>query len=111
VILLAVIENQHGVELENQEKEVYFNFMNSLKSPYTKESYSLNIKLYLKFCNLTKLSELLTIPEPQKQIIKYIISLREKGLSTNSMNTMLCAIYHLYEMNAVIRIRKARVIL
>jgi hypothetical protein len=62
--------------------------MNSLKSPYTKESYDLNIKLYLKFCNLTKLSELLTIPEPQKQIIKYIMSLRERGLSTNSMNTM-----------------------
>jgi hypothetical protein len=52
--------------------------MNSLKSPSTKESYSVNIKLYLKFCNLIKLSEHLTIPEPQKQIIKYIMSLREK---------------------------------
>lgn len=66
MLLLAVTETQHGVELENQEQEVYFNFMNSLKSPYTKESYSLNIKLYLKFCNLSKLYELLTIPEPQK---------------------------------------------
>lgn len=75
--------------------------MNSLKSPYTKESYDLNIKLYLKFCNLTKLSEPLTIPEPQKQIIKYITSLRERRLATGSINTMKCAIYHFNEMNDI----------
>lgn len=63
------------VELENQEAEVYFNFKYSLKSQATKESYEINIKLYLKFCNLSKLSELLAIQEPQKQIIKYIMSL------------------------------------
>jgi len=104
---LSVIENQkESIALENHEQEVYFNFMNSLKSPYTKENYSLNIKLYLKFCNLTKLSELLTIPEPQKQIIKYIMSLRERKLSTNSINTMLCAIYHLYEMNDLVLNKK-----
>ena len=98
---MAVIEGQDK-QIENQEQEVYFNFINSLKSPYTKESYDLNIKLYLKFCNLNKLSELLGIEEPQKQIIKYIMFLREKGLATGSINTMKYAIYHFYEMNDVI---------
>lgn len=101
---MAVIEDEgkQGFRLENQEEEVYFNFINSLKSPYTKESYNTNIKLYLKFCNLEKLSELLTIQEPQKQIIKYIMSLRQKGLATSSISTMLYAIYHFYEMNDVV---------
>jgi len=62
------------------EDEVYFNFINSLKSEITKETYQLNIKLFMNYCNVTKLSDLLVITEPQKQIIKYLISLREKGL-------------------------------
>jgi len=81
-------------EPENREQEVYFKFINSLKSPVTRESYEINIKLYLKFCNLNKLSELLTIVQPQKQIIKYIMFLRQRGLATSSINTMLYAIYH-----------------
>jgi site-specific recombinase XerD len=93
-------------EPENQEQEVYFNFINSLKSPVTRESYEINIKLYLKFCNLNKLSELLTIVQPQKQIIKYIMFLRQRGLATSSINTMLYAIYHFYEMNDVVLNKK-----
>ena len=83
---MAIIEQ--GKQVEDQEQEVYFNFINSLKSPATKESYNLNIKLYLKFCNVNKLSELLAIEEPQKKIIKYIMFLREKGLATSSISTM-----------------------
>src|SRR5206468_9994123 len=33
--------------------------------------------------------------------IKHLMSLREKGLSTNSISTRLNAIYHLYDMNDV----------
>jgi len=93
-------------EPENREQEVYFKFINSLKSPVTRESYEINIKLYLKFCNLNKLSELLTIVQPQKQIIKYIMFLRQRGLATSSINTMLYAIYHFYEMNDVVLNKK-----
>ena len=98
---MEIISKSDNRTLENQEQEVYFNFINSLKSPYTKESYNLNIKLYLKFCNLNKLSELLTIQEPDKHIIKYIMSLREKGLATGSISTMRAAIYHFYDMNDI----------
>lgn len=88
------------------EDEVYFNFINSLKSEITKETYQLNIKLFMNYCNVTKFSDLLLIPEPQKQIIKYLISLREKGLSSNSISTRLNAIYHFYDMNDVTLNRK-----
>jgi integrase len=98
---MAVITKESKLSLENQEQEILFNFINSLKSPVTKEIYNGNIKHYLKYCNLTKLSELLTIQQPQKQIIKYIMFLREKQLATTSINTMLYAIYHFYDMNDI----------
>jgi site-specific recombinase XerD len=103
---LAVITNVSKDTLENQEEEIYFNFINSLKSPVTKEIYETNIKYYLKFCNFTKLSELLTIQDKQKQIIKYIMFLREKELATSSINTMLYAIYHFYDMNDIVLNKK-----
>ena len=37
------------------EEEVYFNFINSIKSEVTKKVYEDGIRLYLKFCNLSKL--------------------------------------------------------
>ena len=98
---MALIEQQ-----EDKEEEIYRNFIDSLKSPVTKQTYDIHIKRYLEFCNFSKLSELLTIPEPQKQIIKYIMSLREKGLATGSINTMKYAIYHFYDMNDVILNKK-----
>jgi integrase len=98
---MAVITNESQDSLENQEQEIYFNFINSLKSPVAKEIYDGNIKTYLKFYNFTKLSELLTIQDPQKEIIKYIMSLRQRGLATTSINTMLYAIYHFYDMNDI----------
>ncbi|MFN2434326.1 MAG: hypothetical protein ABR515_03015 [Nitrososphaeraceae archaeon] len=83
------------------EEDVYFNFINSIKSEVTKSGYEDGIRLYLKFCNITKLSDLLLIPDPQKQIIKYIMSLRERGLASNSISTHLLGVYHLYEMNDI----------
>jgi integrase len=84
------------------EEEVYFNFINSLKSEVTKKEYEREIRLFMKFCNVVKLSCLLTeVGDPQKQIIGYITSLKERGLSYNSISLPLYAIYHFYEMNDV----------
>ena len=60
------------------DEEIYFNFINSIKSEITKEIYEYNIKLFMNFCRLTKLSDLLMITDPQKQIINYLMSLRER---------------------------------
>ena len=83
------------------EEEIYFNFINSIKSDVTKKIYETHVKMYLKFCNLTRLSDLLSIADPQKKIIEYIMSLRERGLASNSISTWLLGIYHLYEMNDI----------
>lgn len=52
------------------EEDVYFIFINSIKSDVTKENYERNLKSFMKFCNVTKLSDLLVIEDPQKQIVK-----------------------------------------
>jgi hypothetical protein len=57
-------------EKTRDEDEVYFNFINSLKSEITKETYQLNIKLFMNYGSVTKMSDLLVIMEPQKQIMK-----------------------------------------
>jgi site-specific recombinase XerC len=86
---------------KDNEEEAYFNFINSLKSEVTKKEYDREIRLFIKYCNVTKLSDLLSIQEPQKQIINYLMSLKQRGLSYNSISLALYAIYHFYEMNDI----------
>jgi len=84
---------RHNQQVKDEE-EVYFNFINSIKSEVTKKVYEDGVKLYLKVCNLLKLSELLMIADPQRQIIEYIMSLRKNGLPSNSISTWSLGIYH-----------------
>lgn len=95
---MSVLNEKQDIQ---NEEDLYFNFINSIKSEVTKKIYENDVKYYLKFCNLTKLSDLLTITDLQKQIIKYIMSLRKRGLASNSISTMLNGIVHFYEMNDV----------
>ena len=43
------------------EEDVYFNFINSLKSDVTKKTYEREIKKFMNFCGVEKLSDLLTV--------------------------------------------------
>src|SRR4029079_2885096 len=86
---------------QDKEQEIYSNFINSINSDVTRLNYELHVNLFKKFCNLSNLSELLLIDEPQKQIVNYILSLRQRGLASSSISTMINAIYHLYDMNDV----------
>lgn len=87
------------------ESEVFFNFINSIKSEATKEVYHNNIKLFMKFYGLSKMSDLLAL-DVQNSIIKYVMSMREKGLSSNSIQGRLNAIFHFYSMNDVVLNKK-----
>lgn len=95
---MSVLNEKQDIQ---NEEDLYFNFINSIKSEVTKKIYDDDVKYYLKFCNLSKLSDLLTIMDPQKQIIKYIMSMRKRGLASNSISTTLNGIFHFYEMNDV----------
>jgi hypothetical protein len=68
---MSVLNEKQDIQ---NEEDLYFNFINSIKSEVTKKIYENDVKCYLKFCNLTKLSDLLTITDPQKQLINYIMS-------------------------------------
>lgn len=85
--------------IQEENDDVYFNFINSIKSDVTKEIYEYNLKVFMKFCNVETFQDLL-MPNPQNQIIKHLMSLREKVLSANSIST-INAIYHIYDMNDV----------
>jgi site-specific recombinase XerD len=91
---------------ENENKnEVYFNFINSIKSDVTKRIYEDNVKLFMKFCNVSDPVDLLKI-DAQRYIIKYTMSLRENGLASNSISVKLNSIFHFYAMNDVVLNKK-----
>jgi site-specific recombinase XerC len=95
---MAVIQEKGSNEKEN---EVYFNFINSIRSEVTKKIYEYNLKRFMKSCSVENYYDLFTMPNPQAQIIKHLTSLREKGLFFNSISTRLTAIYHFYDMHDV----------
>jgi integrase len=82
------------------EDEIYFNFINSLKSEITKKIYEKNIKFFMRFCKVNKYSDLLAL-DAQSVIVKYLMYSRERGLAYNSLSLSLNSIYHFYEMNDV----------
>jgi site-specific recombinase XerC len=99
---MATLKHEHTIN----EEEIYFNFINSIKSEVTKKTYERSVNLFMQFCGVNRLSELLSFTDPQKQIIKYLMTLRERGLSFNSISTELNGIYHLYDMNDIVLNRK-----
>jgi hypothetical protein len=48
-------------ENTRNEGEIYFNFINSVKSDVTKRIYEKHVKSFMKYCNVNKLSDLLAI--------------------------------------------------
>ncbi|MDW0134438.1 MAG: phage integrase N-terminal SAM-like domain-containing protein [Nitrososphaeraceae archaeon] len=91
--MMSLIQKQ-----AQQKEDVYLNFINSIKSDRTKKVYEYNLKLIMEFCGVEKFEDLIG---QQNQIITYLMSLREKKLSYNSISTRLNAIYHFYDMNDI----------
>ena len=91
--MMSLIQKQ-----AQQKEDVYLNFINSIKSDITKKIYEYNLKLFMEFCGVEKFEDLIG---QENQIITYLMSLREKKLSYNSISTRLNAIYHFYDMNDI----------
>lgn len=79
--------------------DLYSNFINSLKSKSTKESYDYALKRFMGFhlMEVVKYSSLMVEgKEAKEQLIKsYIVYLVGKNTSTSRINTTMCAITHL----------------
>jgi integrase len=99
--LAIKIEEFSGIE----DKEAYYNFINSIKSEVTKKVYEGHLRTFMKYCSVSSYSDLLKI-DAQKQIINYTMSMREKGLAYNSISVRLNAIFHFYLMNDVVLNKK-----
>jgi len=54
----------------------------------------------MKFCNITDLKDLLKL-DAQRYITRYVISLRDMKLASNSIKSRLNPVFHFYEMNDV----------
>ena len=81
-----------------QQEDVYLNFVDSIKSDVTRKIYEYNLKLFMEYCGVDKFEDLIG---RQNLIIPYLMSLRGKKLSFNSISTRLNAIYHFYDMNDI----------
>ncbi len=81
-----------------QQEDVYLNFVDSIKSDVTRKIYEYNLRLFMEFCGVDKFEDLIG---QQNLIITYLMSLRGKKLSFNSISTRLNAIYHFYDMNDI----------
>jgi integrase len=87
----------------------YQNFIQSLKSDYTKRDYKKALSRYLSHYNTT-LERMLSLPidEVEEKLVDYIIFLKKDDLSTSFINMNFCALKHFYFMNNV-RINKEKI--
>ena len=69
-----------------QQEDVYLNFVDSIKSDVTRKIYEYNLKLFMEYCGVDKFEDLIG---RQNLIIPYLMSLRGKKLSFNSISTRL----------------------
>jgi site-specific recombinase XerD len=87
----------------------YRNFINAIKSPATKLAYETSLKRYLNHIKKTGTDDLLVNIEPryiESQIIDYIMSLRENGVSYSTMQFLIAPIFTFYQLNDVVLNRK-----
>lgn len=84
----------------------YRNFINAIKSPATKET---SLRRYLNHIKKTGTDDLLVNTEPryiESQIIDYIMSLRNNGVSYATIQLLVAPIFTFYQLNDVILNRK-----
>jgi site-specific recombinase XerD len=90
-----------SLALKEQEDKIYSNFVNSLRSPRTKEVYDTTLRLFMKFHNIDSYSALLQLDDIQEKIKAYIIDMVNRELSTSFMNISLASLKNFFEMNEI----------
>jgi integrase len=79
------------------------NFLNSISSKATSKLYQFCFNKYREFTNDNLIGDHKTI---ENQIIDFIFSLKNRGLSQRSVKTYFVAITHFYTMNDIVLNRK-----
>lgn len=90
--------------------ESYKHFINAIRSPATRKGYETSLRRYLIHLKLKDVDGLLLhISNPrniESQIIDYIMSLRDNGLSQNTIKFLVVPIFTFYQLNDIILNRK-----
>lgn len=95
--------------LSSEKSSSYDNFINALRSPKTKRGYFYSLKKYMKHLKLTDVDSLLEYKNPkviEAQLIDYIMSLLQDGLSHATMKYLVAPIFTFYQLNDVVLNRK-----
>jgi integrase len=79
------------------------NFINSIRTAATKKSYQFYFEKYRKFALGNVIDDRLII---ENQIIDFLLSLKNRGLSYHSVKCYFVAIAHFYIMNDIVLNRK-----
>ena len=105
---IASTHVQRVIQLQENTRP-YQNFIQSLKSDYTKRDYKKALSRYLSHYNTT-LERMLSLPvdEVEEKLVDYIVFLKKDDLSTSFINMNFCALKHFYFMNNV-RINKEKI--
>jgi hypothetical protein len=88
----------------SEKSQCYRNFINALRSPATKRVYINSLKRYMNHLKTTDVDRLLEINNQkiiESQLIDYIMSLRQDGLSYATMKHMLAPIFTFYLRNDI----------
>ena len=79
------------------EQRLYSNFINSIRSEETKRKYKYCLEDFTTFVGTDNLTDLAI----EQSVIDYIGYMRDRKLSSKTINVRLSAIYHFYAMNDV----------
>jgi site-specific recombinase XerD len=103
-------QSQNQNQKEQLQGETYKHFINAIRSPATRAAYETSIKRYLNHHKLKEFDDLLLhISNPryiESQIIDYIMSLRQSGISQNTIKFLIAPILTFYQLNDVLLNRK-----
>jgi integrase len=91
----------------------YDNFANAIRSPATKTVYINSLKRYMNFLQITNVDDLLLHQQDKKiiesQLIDYIMSLRNDGISHAAIKHLVAPILTFYVRNDVLSINRKKV--
>ena len=89
------------------EENIYSNFIDSVASPFTKETYTSSLKQYMTFLQINKFSDLVSMEQSRinENIKSYILHMKKSGRSTKSIRSLLNGVKSFYNMNDIENIR------
>lgn len=85
--------------IEPNQKEIYSNFIDSLKSPATKKTYAHFLNVFMKFHHIPEGEYAALFVDPERKIKQYLVEASKKDYSKNHFRVLMAALKNFYEMN------------